>query len=62
MTDDEQRYEYAVMQENIPGLHRGPWSKDEAEEWVLETEEMGFRKGAFYVARRPVGAWERFDD
>lgn len=61
MTDDKQQYEYAVMQERIPGLHRGPWPEEKAVAWVRECEEMGMRKGAFYVVRRPVGDWERHD-
>jgi hypothetical protein len=63
MTDDEQQYEYAVMFDLYPDeIHRGPWSKDDVLGWIEETELDGFRKGAFYPVRRPIGDWERFDD
>lgn len=57
-------YEYAVIRSsdnpNDPaeGIHRGPWSKTKCEDWIAEGETDGFRKGAFLVVRRPVGAWE----
>jgi hypothetical protein len=51
-------YEYGVMIRNVEGLHRGPWTKDEAETWIAEALEDGFKPGYFYVVRRPVGNWE----
>lgn len=63
MTDDEQQYEYAVMHWAYPDEpHRGPWPREQAVQWVKESSEIGFREGAFYVVRRPVGQWERVDD
>ncbi|UPU15983.1 hypothetical protein [Stenotrophomonas virus Jojan60] len=63
MTDDEQQYEYAVMFDRYPDeIHRGPWALDDVLDWIEEAEQDGFRKGAFYPVRRPIGGWERFDD
>lgn len=59
ISEPEQEYEYCVMQERRPGVHRGPWSQSECRAWVQECEDMGMRPGAFYVARRPVAPWER---
>ncbi len=34
--------------------------KEWCERWVKETEEMGVRPGAFYVARKPhIDIWEK---
>ncbi|HVL39908.1 MAG TPA: hypothetical protein VM328_11010 [Fimbriimonadaceae bacterium] len=60
----EVTYEWCVMHHNYSDEpHRGPMTEAEAREWVREVEESGdFRKGAFYVARRLVGGWEKGDE
>lgn len=57
--DGDTNTEWGVMQRSRPGLHRGPMSRDEAESWVKDAEDDGFRPGAFYVVRRDVGPWGR---
>lgn len=55
-------YEYAVMFSPYPDeIHRGPWPREQAEEWIKDAEDEGFREGAFYLVRRPSGPWERVD-
>ena len=49
--------EWGVLQPRIPGLHRGPWTKSEAEEWIAECEADGMRPGAFVLASREVTGW-----
>jgi hypothetical protein len=59
----EQQYEWCVMLHSYPQEpHRGPMSEGDAREWVRSVVEDGIRDGAFYVARRPVGAWEKVED
>lgn len=58
----EQEYEYAVMHpawEQEP--HRGPWPLEECLAWIQSAIDDGFKYNAFYVARRPVGEWERVE-
>lgn len=55
-------YEYAVM---LPAAHpdephRGPESLAWCRDWVSGAEADGFKPGMFYIARRTVGPWERF--
>lgn len=62
----EPGYEWCVMHYRHPDVpHRGPMSEDEARAWVHEWTQMGenanARQGMLYVARRPVGPWERID-
>src|SRR5687768_13779612 len=58
---DTSTYEYCVMHPSYSDdPHRGPMNEADAREWVRECEEdLGMRPGAFYVARRSVGPWER---
>lgn len=61
--DDDGTYEYSVMHKNYPSeQHRFfGTSLALAEEWVREAEEEdGIFEGVFYVARRPIGHWEKF--
>lgn len=56
-------YEYAVM---FPAAHpdephRGPESLAWCRDWVSGAEADGFKPGMFYIARRTVGPWERFE-
>ena len=51
--------EWGVMHAQFPEeLHRGPWSEQDAREWIEEAETDGFRPGAFQLVSREVGAWE----
>lgn len=51
--------QWCVMLSRLPDEpHRGPMSEEAAREWVREVEADGARAGAFYVARRWVGAWQ----
>lgn len=54
-------YEYAVMHPAYPDEpHRGPESLPWVRNWIQEAEDDGFLN-MFYIARRVVGAWERFE-
>ena len=60
------KYQWCVMMDRYDDEpHRGPMPEKEARQWVQEWEEVGensnARQGMFYVARRPVGSWERAD-
>jgi hypothetical protein len=55
--EGEGEYEYAVFDTTREGIHRGPWPREQCEQWVRESHAMGLTY--FYVGRRPVGAWER---
>lgn len=59
-------YEYGIMWrgDEDMGLHRGPWTKEECEEWIDEWRaELSPNQlhwvDVFYIVRRPVGEWER---
>jgi hypothetical protein len=57
-----QRYQYAVMFRWIHQVpHRGPMTKREAQDWIraARKDSPELPKEFFYVARRPVGRWER---
>lgn len=56
--------EWCVMHDRFPDEpHRGPMSEQDARRWIEEWQEMDdnadAREGMFYLARRPVGRWER---
>lgn len=51
--------EYCIMQENRPGVHRGPWSEEECLDWLQEAEDDGVRSGCFYIATRAVSEWKK---
>lgn len=52
--------EYAVIYDHYQDVpHRGPMTKQDAEEWIREAEEAGCRPDAFSVARRVVSPWEK---
>ena len=60
----EQRYEWCVMHEALgfdAEPHRGPMAEDEAHKWVRRWDKDGGCVGAFHVARRTVGTWERVE-
>lgn len=61
----EMKYEYGVadkrvdidgIQKGVCSTHREGMTKEEAEEWLRECEEMGLN--VFKMIRRPVGEWE----
>lgn len=39
-------------------LHRGPWSKEEAESWIQEGIDDGVLPGAFILASRRTTPWK----
>lgn len=49
--------EYGVMHHDLDGLHRGPWTREEAEEWIREAVEDGFKEGVWLLASRQVSEW-----
>ena len=56
-------YEYGIWCDADDTMHRGPWSKDEADEWmhVWYNECVPNNPKAqamFRIVRRPVGRWE----
>ena len=51
--------EWGVVQRRRPGLHRGPMSKADAEEWVREWVEEGVDADLFMVASRTVTPWRQ---
>lgn len=55
-------YEYGVwfigVDEGQDSPHREGYTREQAESWIQEWEEMGGKKGIFKVIRRPLGAWE----
>lgn len=56
-------YQYAVMfpASHPDEPHRGPESLAWCRDWVSGAEADGFKPGMFYIARRTVGPWERFE-
>lgn len=49
--------EWGVMHHRMPGLHRGPMSREEAEEWIAEAVEDGFHPNVFVLVSRTVSEW-----
>jgi hypothetical protein len=55
-------FEWAVIRASSGEVHRGPWADEsDARKWLEEAESkaIGIPPGRFYVARRPLGEWER---
>ncbi len=52
-------YEYCIMRKGQPGIHRGPMSEKMCDEWIWEFIDDGGKPGAFYIARRVIGDWEK---
>ena len=46
--------EYFVMQTNREGVHRGPWTEKQVDDWIDEWNKDG-GKPVFYKASRIVG-------
>lgn len=53
--------EWGVMQPDVPGLHRGPWDREKAEDWIRDCEADGFKPGSFVLASRQVTEWTAHD-
>ena len=53
-------FEWCVMSKE-GYMHRGPMNQQQAETWVVQWKSITNPNDLFYVARRPVGEWERFD-
>ena len=52
--------EYGVMMHRFPDeLHRGPWTEEQADNFIKGAVEDGFKPDVFYKVSRPVGEWER---
>lgn len=61
---ENEYFEWCVMDASDGEVHRSNMTKAEAIEWVREWEEEVAPQavpGLFYVARRPVGVWEKYD-
>lgn len=53
-------YEYCVMVTGDDAEpHLGPWPLLECCRWIDEWIANGGKGSTFYVARRPLGLWER---
>jgi hypothetical protein len=54
-------YEYCVMHHRYPDEpHRGPMSLVECLDWISGANRDGIKTGTFYVARREISRWSRF--
>lgn len=61
------RFEYGINRagddlSDVHGPHRANMTREEAETWLREWEEMGGRREVFALIRRPIGVWERFSE
>lgn len=50
-------YEYGIRFSHEDELHRGPMSKEAAQEWIEDFEELGGRPGAVILVVRSVSDW-----
>lgn len=56
-------YEYGIIYSLFPNdIHRGPFTKEEAETWVQEWLDDGGKADVFSIVRRPTGPWEPVPD
>jgi len=52
---DAMTREYFVLQTTLEGVHRGPWTEAQVDEWIQEWKDDGGKVGVFYKASRLVG-------
>ena len=54
-------YDYIIWDNYDRVIHRGPWDKNTAEQWMREWKDMTFPNDCFSILRAPKQKWETYE-